>query len=154
MMEMWEKNKRGRKQTGCLQPPYNKSLVTKYSKLNCSSSLYFPVVVFSKIEWFCRRIILWQLSCFLESWVKHLINMNRTQHSSHWLAFHGNFGVWVLANTGNGRVCFWMLVALSLWACKSQVIQQKLPRLPDSSLPAVKSSTGGIWGTSATLSCA
>lgn len=77
MMEMWEKNKRGRKRTGCLQSPYNKSLVTKYSKLNCSSSLYFPVVVFSKIKWFCRHVILWQLSGFFESWVKHLLNINR-----------------------------------------------------------------------------
>lgn len=88
-MEIWEKkNKRGRKWTGCLQYPYSKSLVTKYSKLNCSSSLFtlFPVVVFSKIKWFCRCIILWQLWGFLESWVKHMIN--RTKHSSLWLAFH------------------------------------------------------------------
>lgn len=154
MMEMCEKNKRGRKWTGHLQYPYNKSLVTKYSKLNCSSSLYFPVVVFSKIKCFCRCIILWLLSGFLESWVKHLININRTLHNNHWLAFHGNFGMWVLANTGKERVCFSMLMAMSLWPCKSQLIQQKLPRLHDSSLPAVKSSTGGMSGASATCSCA
>lgn len=107
--------------------------------------LYFPVVVFSKIKWFCTSVILWQLSCFLESWVKHVININRTQHNGHLLAFHVSKS-WDL-NIGKYRK--WEVMFLNVYGTVSMAMQvsgysAEVPQTHDSSLTAVKSCIVGI----------